>query len=304
MPFAFRDLTLRSYEIIISSSHAFSKCVKKRAGQLHICYCHTPSRVLWPPPSEGSASTFGLSRTLPVRIAAAFLRRVDRAAARQVDVFFANSRFTAARIEAAYSRSARVIYPPCDLQDVPLDLPKQDYYVCVSRLVPYKRVDLILEAFRRLNRRLVIVGDGPMRPLLERNRPPAVTFAGHLDRRKYLDTLGRARAIVHGALEDFGIALVESQACGTPVIAFRQGGSSETLIPWTTENPDGTGILFAEQSPDSVAEAVSRFESIGSGFRLSSLRRNAERFSRSRFVEEFRACVGSAISSWNGRTLP
>jgi glycosyltransferase involved in cell wall biosynthesis len=289
-PSLIERLDTSSYDIVVSDSHAIAKGVRKQPSQLHVCYCHTPARFAWT-----MATTYGERAAAGNRFRAAFARRAqasfrtwDVAASRNVDHFIANSRHIADTIARCYRRDAHVIHPPVDVdrfRDVGHGARSGDY-VTVSRLVPYKRIDVIVEAFRRLpDRRLTIVGDGPERRRLARDLPRNVTLAGRLDDRKTAEMLGRARAFVFAAHEDFGIAAVEAQAAGTPVIAFREGGSSETIRDVDAAAP--TGVLFDAQTPEAIVAAIARFEA--ATIDADACRSNASRFSEVRFRAEFAA---------------
>jgi glycosyltransferase involved in cell wall biosynthesis len=211
-----------------------------------------------------------------------------------VDHFLANSRFIARRIEKVYGRSADVIPPPVDVDAFPVREKKEDFYLAASRMVPYKRMDVIVEAFARMpGRRLVVIGDGPEYGGVRAKAGPNVEFLGHAPFEVLVDHLQRARAFVFAALEDFGILPVEAQACGTPVIAYGRGGSLETVI-----GPDGsepTGAFFFEQTPDAVAAAVDAFEKSASQVSARACRANAERFSRERFRERIRTFIDRSL---------
>jgi len=291
-----------SYDIVVSDSHAIAKGIRKQPSQLHVCYCHTPARFAWT-----MAATYGERAAAGNRFRAAIARRAqasfrawDVAASRDVDHFIANSRHIADAIARCYGRDAHVIHPPVDVdrfRDVGHGARSGDY-VTVSRLVPYKRIDVIVEAFRRLpDRRLTIVGDGPERRRLARNLPRNVTLAGRLDDTKTAEILGQARAFVFAAHEDFGIAAVEAQAAGTPVIAFREGGSSETIRDVDAAAP--TGVLFDAQSPEAIVAAIARFEA--ATIDADACRSNASRFSEARFRAEFAAHFAALTSAPRGR---
>lgn len=289
-PALIERLDVSGYDIIVSDSHAIAKGIRKRPLQTHICYCHTPARFAWTMAGlygEQAASGSRLRRLLAFRAQARF-RAWDAKAAEGVDHFIANSRHIAALIAQCYRRESVVIYPPVDVERFRGvgHAARDGGYVTLSRLVAYKRVDVIIDAFRRMpSRRLTIIGDGPERARLAAGLPPNVTLAGHLDDDATAQRLGRARAFVFAAHEDFGIAPVEAQAAGTPVIAFRDGGIAETIRDIGSERP--TGVLFDVQTPDAVVDAIRRFEAAtldGDACRL-----NAARFSESRFRAEFAA---------------
>ena len=289
-PSVIERLDTSSYDIVISDSHAIAKGVRKRPSQLHICYCHTPARFAWT-----MAATYGERAAAGSRLRAAFARRAqasfrawDVKASRNVDHFITNSHHIADAIARCYRRDAHVIHPPVDVErfrGVGHGARGGDY-VTVSRLVPYKRIDVIVEAFRRLpDRRLTIIGDGPERRRLQRALPRNVTLAGRLDDEATAERLGQARAFVFAAREDFGIAAVEAQAAGTPVIAFREGGSSETVRNIDAAAP--TGVLFDAQSPEAIVAAIARLEA--ATIDAGACRTNAARFSEARFRAEFAA---------------
>jgi glycosyltransferase involved in cell wall biosynthesis len=218
----------------------------------------------------------------------------DLRTSNSVDVFVANSDYVSRRIEKTYRRSAHVIYPPVDVDTFSLNTgERDDYFIVVSRIVPYKRVSLIVEAFSRMpGRRLVVVGSGPGLRDCQKIAAPNVTFMGYQPTDRLRSLIGKARAFVFAAEEDFGISVVEAQACGTPVICYAKGGATETVVP------DETGVMFQEQSVESICEAVDRFDSQERRFRPTRLRENAERFSVETFRHEFARLVAS---SWRAR---
>jgi len=288
-PALIERLDTSGYDIVVSDSHAIAKGVRKRPAQVHVCYCHTPARFAWT-----MAETYGERAAGDSRFRGALTRRAqarfrawDVAASRNVDHFVANSRHIADTIARCYDRDATVIYPPVDIERFRnVGTAARSGYVTVSRLVPYKRIDVIIDAFARMpDRQLTIVGDGPERQRLARNAPANVRFAGRLGDTATAEVLGRARAFVTAAYEDFGIAAVEAQASGTPVIAFRDGGASETIRDVDAAQP--TGVLFDAQTPASIIAAVTRFEAMS--IDADACRRNAMRFSEERFRAEFAA---------------
>jgi glycosyltransferase involved in cell wall biosynthesis len=293
MPLAVEQWDLSRYDIVLSSSHAVAKGVLTRADQLHIAYVHTPLRYAWDLQHEYLRQA-GLDRglrTLIVRPLLHYLRLWDRAAADRVDCFVANSQYVARRIEKTYRRSARVLYPPVDIDRFTLGADRGDYYVAASRLVPYKRIDLIVEAFRNMpDRQLVVIGDGPDYKKIARRATPNIQLLGFQSDTSLNQHLQQAKALVFAADEDFGILPVEAQACGTPVIAFGRGGATETVI-------DGeTGLFFAEQTPESIVAAVERFESHSLLCDPPAIREHAERFSIARFRRELSSLV---TREWN-----
>ena len=296
-------IDVRDYDLVISDSHAIAKGARTRAGQVHICYCHTPARFAWTMAStyREHASAGVRWREWLVHRAQARFRAWDVRASQRVDRFIANSRHIARAIRECYGRSADVVYPPVDIDRFAAAGRDQrsDYYVTVSRLVPYKRIDLIIDAFRQLpHRRLVVVGVGPDRNRLARDLPPNVSLEGRLDDAQTAARLGNARAFVFAAYEDFGIAPVEAQAAGTPVIAYREGGSAETIRDLDTPQP--TGVLFGEQTAAAIVDAIRRFEATTIG--ADACRINAARFATPRFRMEIAGLVASIVES--GRAEP
>ena len=287
MPLAVEQFDLREFDVIVSISHAVAHGVLPQPGQLHINYICIPIRYAWHLHHDYLAQS-GLRRglkSIAARVLLHYVRLWDQLASDRVDHFVAISRWVARNVWRAYRRPADVIYPPVDVDRFEALSPREDYYITVSRLVPYKRVDLVVQAFARLGRRLVVVGDGPELPRLRAMAGENVRLAGWQSDESLRELLGRARAFVYAAEEDFGISPVEAQAAGCPVIAYGRGGASETVI-------DGkTGILYREQSVEALMRAVREFEQAPDRFRVEDLRLNAERFSRERFVREFRAYV-------------
>jgi glycosyltransferase involved in cell wall biosynthesis len=291
MPLAVEQLDLSAYDLVISSSHAVAKGVLTTPDQLHISYVHTPMRYAWDLQHEYLKGLSSGLRSACVRLLMHYMRLWDTRTSNGVDWFVANSRFIARRIRKVYSRHAMVVYPPVDVDAFEVTEQKSDYYVSVSRLVPYKRVDVLVKAFAMmLNRRLFVVGEGPELSTLKSEATPNVTFLGRQPAEAVKRYLENAKAFVFAAQEDFGIAPVEAHACGTPVIAYGKGGVAETV-------KDGeTGVLFMEQTPKALIEAVSRFE-LGGPIDPWLLRRNAERFGSDRFREEFGRVVELAIEA-------
>jgi len=286
MPLAIEQFDLRGYDLVISSSHAVAKGVITGPDQLHICYCHSPIRYAWDLQHQYLKES-GLERGVKSWIARAllhYLRLWDSRTANGVDLFIANSRYIARRILKVYRRQAEVIYPPVDVEAFTLRQDKEDFYLTASRMVPYKRVDLIVEAFSQMpDKRLVVIGDGPEMPKVRAKAGPNVTLLGYQPFEVLMDYMQRAKAFVFAAEEDFGIAPVEAQACGTPVIAFGKGGAAETVVAGET------GIFFQDQNVPSLIKAIAEFEKLS--FDPLRVRKNAERFSSERFRREFAALI-------------
>lgn len=301
MPLAIEQLDLGSYDIVVSSSHAVAKGVITGPAQLHISYVHTPMRYAWDLQHEYLRAA-GLERgpmAWAARLALHRLRQWDARTANGVDVFLANSAHVAGRIRKAYRREAEVLHPPVDVAAFPLEERKQDFYLTVSRLEPYKRIDLLLEAFGRTpERRLVVIGDGPEMRRLRSKVPANVELRGRLPTPQVREHMQRARAFLFAGIEDFGIVMAEAQACGTPVIAFARGGAAEIVRAEACPQP--TGLLFSEQTAEAVVDAVHRFERDAARFAPASCRENAMRFDRSRFRQRFEELLRSHWERFSG----
>jgi len=288
MPLAAESFDLSSYELIISVSHCVAKGVKVRKDQKHICVCCSPVRYAWDLRGQYLEET-GLNRGLRGFLANFLLDRIkawDLKTLYRVNEFVAISDYIAERIKRNYSRDSVVIYPPVDVEKFALAEKKEDFYLTASRMVPYKRIPLIVKAFSAMpEKKLVVIGDGPEFGKAKAAAGGNVEFLGYRDDGVMKDYMQRAKAFVFAAEEDFGIAPVEAQACGTPVIAYGKGGAKETIVE------DKTGLFFNEQTPESLIEAVNRFESTPGAFVPSEIRRNAERFSIERFKREFKEFV-------------
>jgi glycosyltransferase involved in cell wall biosynthesis len=286
-PFAFRSFEPVDADVVWISSSGFAKWIRVKANAKTICYCHTPPRFFWD--SDGYVAA-ELGDSLAGRCARAplsLLRRWDYACARQIDRFLANSRCVQERIWECYGRPSTVIYPPVDVDRFSVVPQPENYYLVLSRLIGYKRIDLAIEAFNQLGERLIIIGDGPDRSRLEALAGPSISFLGRISDNEINRYLERCRALIFPGLEDFGIAAVEAQACGRPVIAFAAGGALETVVPGET------GCLFEEQTLDSLVDAVS--QSKGVTWSTERIRANALNFSRNIFLEKMRAVIGSAF---------
>jgi glycosyltransferase involved in cell wall biosynthesis len=282
-PAAIESFDLSGFDIIISSHHTAAKGVLRNAGQRHIAYCHTPMRALWERPHEELRSLPALVRPF----AAAFMRRLrvwDLAAATRVDVFLANSEVTRTRILKHYGRASALVYPPCTMGPfTPSNIGPGDYYLVASRNVPYKRIDIAVEATRLARRKLIIAGCSSPAFVAEH-----VHQAGHVSDSQLANLMRGTRALLFPGYEDFGMTPVEVMACGRPVIAFAKGGALETVI-------DGaTGVLVREQTAEAFAEAIHRFESME--FSSVAIRRNAERFSLEAFKEAIEGIVYATSS--------
>lgn len=292
---AVESLDFSGYELIISSSHAVAKNARTSAGQLHVCYCHTPMRYAWDQRQQYLAAigaTGGLRGSI-LRQVLDRLRDWDRRSSERVNRFVANSAYIRGRIERCYGRDAEVIFPPVDVEFFapPTDVQrKPDVYVTASRWVPYKRVDLIVEAFRHLPaRHLVVIGEGPDEARVRSAAGPNVQFVGEVTRERLRELLSGARAFVFAAEEDFGILPVEAQACGTPVVAYGAGGALETVRPVPEDRP--TGVFFPKQTSEAIVAAIHMFEALPRPIDAGDCRVNAEAFSVSRFRSNFAALI-------------
>ncbi|ELS31820.1 MULTISPECIES: glycosyltransferase family 4 protein [Pseudanabaena] len=292
MPLAIEQLDLSAYDLVISSSHAVAKGVLTGPHQLHISYVHSPIRYAWDFQHQYLKES-NLERGIKSWIARWILHQMriwDTRTANGVDLFIANSEFIARRIQKAYRRSAKVIYPPVDLQSYALWEQKQEFYLTASRLVPYKRIDLIVEAFSQMrDRQLIVIGDGEQMAKIRAKASVNIQFLGHREPEELCSYMQNAKAFVFAAEEDFGITPVEAQACGTPVIAYGRGGVRESVRGLDSDRP--TGIFFAEQTAASIRAAVIEFEKNGDRILPKDCRDNALRFSTERFQREFREFV-------------
>jgi glycosyltransferase involved in cell wall biosynthesis len=295
MPLAIEQLDLSAYDLIISSSHAVAKGVLTAPHQLHISYMHSPIRYAWDLQHQYLKES-NLDRGIKSWIARWILHQIriwDTRTANGVDLFLANSKFIARRIQKVYRRSAEVIYPPVDLQNYTLCEQKQDFYLTASRLVPYKRIDLIVEAFSQMgDRQLIVIGDGEQMARIRAKASRNIKFLGHLEPDLLRGYMQNAKAFVFASEEDFGITPVEAQACGTPVIAYGRGGVSESVRGLDGDRP--TGVFFAEQTVTSIREAVLEFEENSDRILPMTCHENAMRFSTERFQAEFLEFVEQA----------
>ena len=293
-PLAISRFDLSGYDLVVSMSHCAAKGVRVAPGALHLCYCFSPMRYLWDLSSDYFGPGQGLAaRTLGPPLAAA-LRRWDRNTA-GVHRFVAISRHIADRIRRAYDRPADVIYPPVDVQRFEIAEAADDYYLVVGALVPYKRIDLAVGAANRLGRRLLVAGTGPEDARLRALAGPTVRFLGWRSDADIARLYARCRALVFPAVEDFGITPLEAAAAGRPTIALGSGGALETMVGLdTTEAP--TAVFFAEQSVDSLVDAMTRFEAAADRFDAKALRARAEVFDRPVFKQR----LGDYITArWN-----
>ncbi|HYR38357.1 MAG TPA: glycosyltransferase [Methylomirabilota bacterium] len=293
-PAAVRRFDLRGYDLVLSSSHAVAKGVRVPPGALHVCYCFTPMRYVWDLYGEYFGARAGPLTRAVMPPLAAWLRRWDRRTAAGVHHFVAISRFVADRIRRAYGRPAEVIYPPVDVARFRVEEGPGDFYLVVSALTPYKRVDLAVAAASKLGRRLVVVGSGPEEARLRSLAGPTVELLGWRDDAEIALLYSRCRALLFPTVEDFGITPLEAMASGRPVIALGQGGALETVVGPGGGEP-ATGIFFERQSVEDLAEAIQRFESDSPRFEPKALRRRAEAFDRPLFKERIEQYLAARL---------
>jgi glycosyltransferase involved in cell wall biosynthesis len=294
MPMAIEQFDLSAYDLVLSSNHAVAKGIITNPDQLHICYMHTPIRYAWDLQQEylrGAQLNRGI-RSFFVQLVLHYLRLWDFASASRVDHFVANSHFVARRIWKTYRRPAQVIYPPVAVDRFQPKSQREEFYFILSRFVPYKRVDLVVEAFTRLGLPLVVIGDGANWKQVKALAGANVQLLGHQSDAIVVDYMQRCKAFVFAAAEDFGIAPVEAQAAGAPVIAYAKGGVTETVISGKT------GVFFLEQTVESLVEAVLRFESEANTFDAEVIRQNAERFSPEKFRQQFSEFINEKMSDF------
>ena len=301
-PLAVEQYDLSEYDVVISSSHAVAKGVITGPDQLHISYVHSPIRYAWDLQHQYLREA-GLDKGIRGWMTKWMLHRMriwDVRTAHGVDCFIANSHFIARRIKKAYGRDSTVVYPPVDVEGFDLHTDKDDFYLTASRLVPYKRIDLIVEAFAQMpDRRLVVIGDGPEMNKVKSKASPNVEILGYQPFEILRQHMQRARGFVFAAIEDFGIIPVEAQACGTPVIALAKGGTRETVVGMDEDRP--TGVLFDRQSVEAIQHSVDLLERNLSRFDPIHIRQHSLRFSSQRFREEFKgvvdSCLGASLES-------
>ncbi|MFP1867111.1 glycosyltransferase family 4 protein [Lonsdalea quercina] len=288
MPLAIEQLDVSAYDVVLSSSHAVAKGVITGPDQLHISYVHSPMRYAWDLQHQYLKET-GLNKGMKGFIAKVLLHKLrlwDYRTANGVDHFVANSQFIARRINKIYRREADVIYPPVDISSFEFSDKKEEFYLTASRLVPYKKVDLIVEAFAKMpDKKLLVIGDGSDMEKIKALAKPNIELLGYQSDAALIDYMQRAKAFVFAAEEDFGISPVEAQACGTPVIAFGKGGALETVRPLGVDKP--TGLFFEQQTATSLCQAVNDFEQLDGKILAEDCRENALRFSVNRFQLEF-----------------
>ncbi len=287
IPFAMGKFDFSGYDAVISSASAFGKYVKVPRGCVHFCYCHTPTRYLWSEPStyiDEVGGNFLIKKTWPFVLE--YLRKQDLVASEKVDYFIANSKFVAERIKLYYKRDSNVIYPPVCTTGYPKEK-KQNYFVMVSRLRPYKKIDIAINAFNRIRAKLVIIGSGEDLGRLKSIAGKNIFFAGNVSEKKKKKILSGAAGFIHPQIEDFGISAVEAMAAGTPVAAYNLGGANETVLD------KKTGLFFEEQTWQCLADCVIKMRKMD--FDYSFIKSHAENFSREKFMSNIKSFVENRI---------
>ncbi len=302
-PFLIEQFDVTDYDAVISSSAAFARGVLTRPDQPHLCYVHSPVRYAWDE-QFSYLSQGGLGwgpKGLLFRHMLHKLRQWDVRTAHGPDLMLANSSYIRQRIRRIYGRDADVVFPPVEVDEIPFFAKKDDYYVTASFLAPYKRTDLVVEAFNAMpQRRLLVVGEGPQLSRLRSMAGPNVEVAGHLPRSRFIAAMGAAKAMVFAGCEDFGITLAEAQACGTPLVAFARGGACDIVRPLgETDRP--TGLLFPRQTAAAIKDAVEHFETSQRAIAPAACRQNAKRFSVDRFEREIEDALARTLAMHSGR---
>jgi glycosyltransferase involved in cell wall biosynthesis len=306
-PWALESLDLAGYDLVLSSESGPAKGAITHADTCHICYCHSPMRYLWDLYADYSRSFNPLVRSA-FSLTSHYMRMWDVLAANRVDYFIANSHNVANRIRKHYRREAKVIYPPVDVAAGYLSEDISDYYLVVSRLIDYKRVDLAIRACNQLGRRLRVIGEGEQYRSLRKIAGPTVEFLGRVDDVTVRENYAHCRALLFPGEEDFGIVPVEAHSFGRPVIAFGKGGALETVAGLRIDESDlageSTGIFFREQTPQSLIDAISSFESVESRFSPPFIRSTVEGFDTARFKSEMQEFISIRLQEFQNRGLP
>jgi glycosyltransferase involved in cell wall biosynthesis len=285
MPAAIERLDLSAYDIVVSFSYAVAHGVRLSKETLHISYTYTPMRYAW---SDLNLDGKHSRKNLIVNMLLKGFRKWDRAAVTRVDEIVAISQSISERIQQAYQRKAKIIYPPVEVDRFHPCSAREDYYVTLSRLVAHKRIDLVVQSFSRLKLPLKVIGDGPELPRLRKMASSNIQFLTDQSDEQVAELLNRARGLICAAEEDFGIAIVEAQAAGCPVIAYEKGGTLETVSQGVT------GLFFAEQTTESLMDCVRKYEDALKPFRTEDLVRNSRKFSKEHFINEFIAFIENA----------
>ena len=290
-PKAIESLNLEEYDLIISSSWAVAKGIKKSKNQIHICYCHTPVRYAWDLYDEYTSSLKQPKKFL-VEQTLKYTQKWDIKSLNRVDYFIANSQFVENRIAKTYNRDSVVIYPPVNTDKFVLEEQKEDFYLTACRLVPYKKTKLIVEAFNEMkDKKLLVIGDGEEYESIKKIAKGNITLLGYQEFEEMIKYMQKAKAFLYAAVEDFGIVPIEAMSCGTPVIALNDGGTAETVT-------DGvTGVHFMKQTKEDIIDAVNRFESMS--FDAKKLSKLSEKYSEKRFKKEFENFVNEKLNIFN-----
>lgn len=294
MPYLVEQYDLSSYDVVLSCSHAVAKGVITRHDQLHINYSCSPIRYAWDLYYQylnESGLTSGL-KALMAKIILHYIRMWDYATCYRPDYIITLSNYIARRIKKIYGRESTVIYPPVDVENFKFSDKKEDFYLAASRMVPYKKMDMIVEAFSKMpDKKLVVIGDGPDFDKAKSKASKNVELLGYQPFEKLRDCMQRAKAFIFAAEEDFGIVPIEAQACGTPVIAFGRGGVTETILNGKT------GLFFDEQTPESLIKTINKFEQdFYKNFDPKEARKQSEFFSIERFRREYKEFVDSKMN--------
>ena len=300
LPLAIEQLDLSKYKLIVSSSHLVAKGILTSPEQLHISYVHTPARYAW----DQMQTYLHHSRLVKMGLGPLItwqlhrFRQWDQLSASRVDLFIANSHFTSQRIAKYWGRKSEVIHPPVDLKRFSWRVPREDFYLCVCRLVPNKRVDILVKAFNNLNLPLVIVGDGSQNSYIKKIASKNIKVLGSTPPNVVEDLMSRCRAFVYSGFEDFGIAPVEAMASGAPVIAYGAGGILDSVKCISSGLDSPTGLLFPDQSVNSLIEAVKHFENkkLWKELNPESIREWSESFSSESFAKKIQ---GTIIKAWD-----
>lgn len=285
-PAAIEEFDLTGYDLVISTSHCVAKGIIPAPGAAHISYIHSPMRYIWDQYYSYFGSTKGLKK-MYIKRQISKLRTWDAASSARVDHFVANSNFVKQRIMRYYRRDSEVIHPPVDTELYqPAENPSRDFFLTVSALVPYKEVQILVEAFNRSGDRLVVVGKGSEEKKLKKMAHTNITFKKNISALELKELYQNAAAFVFAGIEDFGIAFVEAQACGTPVLAFQRGGVMDIVT-------EGTGILFPEQTPDAIVEGAAKIKKMPVD--PSFIRKNSLKFSKDSFKKKFKDYIDRTL---------
>ncbi len=287
-PKAIESFDLSDYDLIISSSWAFAKGVKTTKNQLHICYCHTPIRYAWDLYAEYTLNLKQPKRFI-TQLVLKYIRKWDIKSLDRVDYFIANSNFVKERIERIYNKNSIVIYPPVDVDKFTVCDKKEDFYLTASRLVPYKKTKLIVEAFNQMpNKKLVVIGAGEEYEEIKRIKKENIVLMGYLPVSELIENMQKAKAFIYAAIEDFGIVPIEANSCGTPVIALNKGGTEETI------EDKINGIHFKNQTSKDIIDAVNNFED--TDFNYENISKNTQKYSTLRFKDEMKEFIYNKIN--------